>query len=946
MRCKRLAVGLLAGLTVLASGGKGLASVELVAFDRSLIGGAMECCDISVIAKLDGRAVALLGRGEFEKLLAVDASAQLLESSADVDRLWVAGSRESTPGLPGMLLRTRNFQLLSRTFDEAVDLMREGFRLSKCRSASLPPDPVFYVPPKIAVPRLILDDIDSLMALVSADSVRSYIQRLQDFQTRYTCTDSFWMAGDWIAGRFQSWGYDDVTYEQFEVTGWCDSRNVIATRNGETYPDRIIVLGGHYDAVVYDGGDPNVFAPGADDNGTGAAFTMEIARVLSGTPFRKTVRFITFGAEEQGLWGSWNHAMGCLDRGDNIELMINADMIGNLEDGYLNFGIMCNEGGYPYGRALGELAEESTDLIPEIEVGEFGGSDHYPFDQCGFRTVYSEESDFSPNYHRQTDLVENLDMDYAADIVRINLGLLLVALATPTPVTGLEAFNAGDGQTVYLQWEQSSDDDVIGYEVYVGTTEDGVAVYDTSYVLADTVYNLDEEVPCYFGVAALTSDGGRSLIEDFVQLTPRSIPSTPESLAVIPQLGSLRVEWSGITEMDFDYYQVYRRVGDDGSYVQHDRVYEGQHFTDQNLQSNVRYYYFVTQVDTTGLESDPSPADYAKIFSFDCGILLVDETRDFSGGQGMPTDAEQDSFYQFISDGYDVEFHDISSDGILRINDLGAYSTIAWMDDDATSQYIAEVDDALARYLDMGGNLLFVGWRSLVDYGLGRPLEFRTGTFPFDYLLINEVNSPVGPDFSGASGEDGWPDLNVLPERVLPPWEGLLLGVDVMAVNQGAIPIYEYVSASGDTLFDGKPAGIIVSDQEPHVVYLTFPLYTMGDVAAREVFVRAMDLLGEQSTATSDYVNSESVPAAFLAQNYPNPFNGETRIRFVLTRKSDIRVAVYNILGQEVSVLADGEYPAGIHYVIWDGEALPSGVYFYRLILDTGALSRRMTLVR
>lgn len=925
----------------------GQAAEDLVAFDRAKISAARTVCDLMVISKLDGRAVALLKDGKFDRLKSIDDSAAMIDQSTDIERLWVTGRNEERPEPPGLLLSTQNFQLLKLSYAEAQDLMASGIRLSKCQRVDLPSDPPFFVPAKPRSRGSLTTDIDSLMALVSVDSVRAYIQRLQDFQTRYTCTDSFWVATQWIYDKFVSWGYEDVAFQEFS-TGWgCNySRNVIATKIGEIHPDRFLILGGHCDAVVYDGGDPTEFAPGADDNGSGTAMAMEIARVLADTPFKQSVRFITFGAEEQGLIGSWAYVMDALQRGEDIGLMINADMIGNVADSYMNFDINCNEGGLAYGRVLEEIAEEYTYLIPEIYVGEFSGSDHYPFDQSGFRTVYSAESDFSPNWHRQTDVIENIDVDYATEIVRSNLGMLLIALEAPAPITGLEAFNAGDGHTVYLQWDLSPDIEVIGYEVYLGTSEGEASIYDTAYVAADTVYNLDENTTYYFGIAGITADGGRSLIEEFVELTTRSVPIAPEALIVIPEPEQLRIQWVTTPELDFDYYQVYRRIGQEGDYQAYQQINDGEEFLDENLQTNMRYYYYVTQVDTTGLESDPSPEDYGKVISLDSGILFVDESRDFSGGQGNPTDEEQNLFYEFISEGYSVAFHDVSDEGLLRINDLGPYSTLVWIDDDPTVQFLADIDEHLAGYLDAGGNLLYAGWRSFASYDISRPLDFEEGSFPFDYLSINSVNTTLSPDFSGATGDEGWPDQIVIPERVLPVWDGLLIAVDVMDLNEGPTSIYGYNSASGDTLFDGRPVGIYIENDDYRIVYLTFPMYPMGDAAARELFITAMDIFGEQRTAIVEIGGTNSLPLAFLSQNYPNPFNAETKIRFRLNENARIHLAVYNILGQKVEVLADGEYPAGNHFVIWGGGDLPSGVYFYRLMLDDGSISRRMTLLR
>jgi len=918
---------------------------DLIAFEKGKMAVVGEKIPVTVIAKLDDRAIGVFGDGKLESLLKIDKTAEFLQTSTDIARLWVANSEDDSPDYSGMLYRTDNFQLLDLDFTLAQMVMADGVRLSKCQDINLPADPMFFVPARLPSPISVTAEVDSLMALVSVDSVESYIQRMEDYRTRYTCTDSFWTSGDWIASKFQDWGYSDIQFEEFDTTVWCTSRNVIAVKEGEVYPDRCIVVGGHYDSVVYDGGDANVYAPGADDNATGTAMAMECARVLADTPFRKTVRFIAFGAEEQGLVGAWVHAISSFLRGDNIELMMNADMIGNVDDSYLNFNVRCNEGGYAYGRVMAELAEAYTDAIPQVIVGHFGGSDHYPFDQIGYRTTYTDEGDFSPNWHRQTDTIDNIDIAYTTDIIRANLGLLFLAQQVPVPVTGLMGYNSGDGHTVYLEWDPSPDIDVIGYEVYVGTSEDGLAIYDTAYAAADTVYNLTEEQDYYFGIASLTADGGRSFIEEFVQVTPRSIPQSPSSLSVSPIWEGIRVDWEAQPDMDFDFYQVYRKEGANGVYQPHGQS-TNDSFTDNNLQSNVYYFYKVTQVDTTGLESDYSPEDYGKMISLDSGILLVDETRDTGGGQGSPTDAEQDSFYQFISEGYTVEFYDVAHDGMLRINDIGGYSTIAWLDDDATSNYLADVDPVLADYLDFGGNLLFAGWRSFADYNMNRPYDFNTGTFPRDYLDILRINSTNLPDFQAADGIDLWPSAMVDSMHVIPQWHGLLIGIDVMTLGDAANAIYTYDSASGDTLFQGKPVGLTVDNGEYRAVYLTFPLYPMGDLSAREIFTNAMSFLGEQVTEIPEFEGSPELPTAFLSQNYPNPFNNETRIKFLLTEPTKVHLAVYNILGQEIAVLADGEYLAGTHYVGWSGIGMPSGVYFYRLNIQGKSVSRRMTLVR
>ena len=208
------------------------------------------------------------------------------------------------------------------------------------------------------------------------------------------------------------------------------------------------------------------------------------------------------------------------------------------------------------------------------------------------------------------------------------------------------------------------------------------------------------------------------------------------------------------------------------------------------------------------------------------------------------------------------------------------------------------------------------------------------------------MDAASGADFIGASGVGGWPDLAVLPERVIPAWEGKLLGVDVMELMEEPVEIYQYISFAGDTLYDGRPAGIIVDYDNSSVIYLTFPLYPVGEQAAAALFIAAMNYFGESTTDISEFKGREYLPDAFLWQNYPNPFNVETNIKFMLDAPGEVDLTVYNVLGQEVEALARREFGAGVHIITWSGENLPSGIYFYRLTFENHSVSRRMILLR
>jgi hypothetical protein len=96
-----------------------------------------------------------------------------------------------------------------------------------------------------------------------------------------------------------------------------------------------------------------------------------------------------------------------------------------------------------------------------------------------------------------------------------------------------------------------------------------------------------------------------------------------------------------------------------------------------------------------------------------------------------------------------------------------------------------------------------------------------------------------------------------------------------------------------------------------------------------------------------DDPNTSGLPTNFaLDQNYPNPFNPSTVIRFSLPRASQIRLEVYNVLGQSAGVPVEGRYPAGNHEIAFSAENLPSGIYFYRLTHEGGSETRKMLLLK
>jgi hypothetical protein len=186
--------------------------------------------------------------------------------------------------------------------------------------------------------------------------------------------------------------------------------NVVAEKPGITSPDDIYVVGAHYDSVNN---------PGADDNASGTAAVMEIARVLAPFDFDATIRFVAFDREEQGLYGSTAYATEHIS--DNILAMVNLDMIAFNPSGSNHNKVQILDGDNHDEQLKQDLIDafnvyDYGDGITAVDGGWTARSDHAPFDVRGFDAALIIEHEWgrNPHYHRSTDAVETVGLiDYA-----------------------------------------------------------------------------------------------------------------------------------------------------------------------------------------------------------------------------------------------------------------------------------------------------------------------------------------------------------------------------------------------------------------------------------------------------------------------------------------------------------------------------------------------------
>jgi len=467
----------------------------------------------------------------------------------------------------------------------------------------VPPIDLWRASKAIHYPRRALqpsEEIDLILSHIADSMISSSIQDLQDFGTRYYMNANRDSISRWLRNEFLSFGFTDVVLDSFQYNGtW--QKNVVATLPGSSSKE--IIIGAHHDSYS---SNLNA-APGADDNATGTAAVLEMARVLNETNYQPslTLRFITFAAEEAGLRGSASYAQRARQQNRDITVMMNYDMLGyrNQSSSDRDFYIVWYPGSEAFSDLHAATASMYTTLTPVMTSSYRGSSDSYPFYQQSYDAVFCIERDFSPYYHSPNDLLQYLEIPYAKEIVKAGMAMLLVLDGLPPVVDGFVLRDRGDGSSLFASWDDASVPDVHEYRVYVGQLP---FLYDTSFVVSTTstlVPNLIEGRQYFVGVAGIDLTGQEGLIAERSSV-PWTVPLPPRALAASPPWP--RLDWRPGSEVDLLGYHVYRSLDSSQFFVRlTSEPVRDTTFTDSTSSQSLRSY-FVTAIDSTAHESQPS----------------------------------------------------------------------------------------------------------------------------------------------------------------------------------------------------------------------------------------------------------------------------------------------------------------------------------------------------
>ena len=416
---------------------------------------------------------------------------------------------------------------------------------------------------------------------VSADRIEQDIRTLAGFGTRNTMSDTasdtrgIGAARRWIKSEFdkiseECGGCLEVFYQHNPTEKGDGSRivkdvdivNVVAIQRGTEHPNRMILMSGDIDSRASDATNYEIDAPGANDNASGMAGTIEAARVLSKYNFPTSVVYVGLAGEEQGLYGGRGLAEYAQEHDWEVIGILNNDMIGNIEgvDGVIDnrsFRIFSEPvppteteeerrfrrftGGEVDGisRQLARYVHQMTETyMPEMNpmmiyrLDRFGrGGHHRPFNDIGAAGVRIMEA--HENYNRQHqdirvedgieygDVIEGVNFEYAKKLTSVNAINLAGLGWAPLAPDSVKIGGAVQASTT-LAWETSDDAQLAGYKIYWRETTGPQWTY-SRYVGKVDKFTLEGIVidNYYFGVAAVGKDGNESVVVFPSGLIPR-----------------------------------------------------------------------------------------------------------------------------------------------------------------------------------------------------------------------------------------------------------------------------------------------------------------------------------------------------------------------------------------------------------------------------------------
>ncbi len=423
--------------------------------------------------------------------------------------------------------------------------------------------------------------ISEFVSQISADSLKSYTEKLVTFGTRSTLsttqnqTQGIGAARKWVLSKFQEFSKNSNGRMETYIDSWTlepDGRridqkiemgNVMAVLKGtDTAEKRVIMVSGHIDSRVTDVMNRTSDAPGANDDGSGTVAVIELARVLSKSQFPVTIIFTVFSGEEQGLLGATYLSQKMSDENQKLIALLNNDILGSNNSNETNIidntkvrifseGIPAFETDKKVGairqfgyendgvsrqlaRYVKEVGERYVDKIEVVLIYRndrfLRGGDHTPFVNKGFAAVrLSEMNENFLHQHQDLriengveygDLVKFMDFEYLRKNTAVNLASMSNLASAPAIPENVTIDVQGLGNATQLNWEKPLNGNAKGYYVLMRETHE--AFWKKKFFTTETKIKLPYSKDNYFFAVQSVSEGGHESLPVIPRVNLRS----------------------------------------------------------------------------------------------------------------------------------------------------------------------------------------------------------------------------------------------------------------------------------------------------------------------------------------------------------------------------------------------------------------------------------------
>ncbi|MDF3141433.1 MULTISPECIES: M20/M25/M40 family metallo-hydrolase [unclassified Streptomyces] len=367
-------------------------------------------------------------------------------------------------------------------------------------------------------------ELRALLREIDPARIEATTRKLVSFGTRHTLSvqddpaRGIGAARDWLAAELRSYAAASGGRMTVELQSYVQEpapriptatriTNVVATLRGSLTPERVYVVSGHYDSRVTDVMDATSDAPGADDDASGVAVVLELARVMAKRRPASTVVFAAVAGEEQGLYGSAYMAQQLKAAGADVQAMFTNDIVGSstADDGTRDpYTIRLFAEGVPSSetpeqaairRSVGGENDSATRQLARFvrDVAENDatgmrirvvyrrdryrrGGDHIPFLERGYPAArFTEPAEDFAHQHQDVrvdetgkqygDLPQFCDFDFTARVAKVNAAALWTLSQAPGAPTGAKIITTTLTNTTQLVWTRGPEPDLAGYEI-------------------------------------------------------------------------------------------------------------------------------------------------------------------------------------------------------------------------------------------------------------------------------------------------------------------------------------------------------------------------------------------------------------------------------------------------------------------------------------------------